>query len=134
MKSQKKNSKWKRVKSGMCDEILFDGHALGINFPIWAALSAAGLLAATVFEEVKPARTEGLLAIPVLFFSIMAAVRREELSVFLAVVFTLLCFGLWVRTLRPGRFLRFGWLDLIVSWILVPVEAMIPGGWRGWCT
>jgi hypothetical protein len=115
---------------GFTVEILFDGHALGINFPIWAALSAAGLLAATVFEEVKPARTEGLLAIPVLFFSIMAAVRREELSVFLAVVFTLLCFGLWVRTLRPGRFLRFGWLDLIVSWILVPVEAMI----RPWRT
>jgi hypothetical protein len=115
---------------GFAVEILFDGHAMGINFPIWAALSAAGLLAATVFEEVKPSRTEGLLAIPILFFSIMAAVRREELSVFLAVVFTLLCFGIWVRTFRPGRFLRFGWLDLIVSWILVPVEAVL----RPWRT
>jgi hypothetical protein len=115
---------------GLAVEILFDGHALGINFPIWAALSAAGLLAATVFEQVKPSRTEGLLAIPVLFFSTMAAVRREELSVFLAVVFTLLCFGIWVRTFRPGRFLRFGWLDLIVAWILVPVEAML----RPWRT
>jgi hypothetical protein len=115
---------------GFAVEILFDGHALGINFPIWAALSAAGLLAAAVFEEAKPARVEGLLAIPIVFFSVMVALRREELSVFLAVVFTLLCFGLWVRAFRPGRFLRFGWLDFIVSWIMVPVEAMI----RPWRT
>jgi hypothetical protein len=115
---------------GFAVEILFDGHALGINFPIWAALCAAGLLAAAVFEEVKPSRREGVLAIPIVFFSVMVALRREELSVFLAVVFTLLCFGLWVRTFRPGRFLRFGWLDLAVSWVMVPVEAMI----RPWRT
>jgi hypothetical protein len=115
---------------GFAVEILFDGHALGINFPIWAALSAAGLLAAAVFEEVKPSRMEGLLAIPIVFFSVMVALRREELSVFLAVVFTLLCFGLWIRTFRPGRFLRFGWLDLIVSWVIVPVEAIL----RPWRT
>lgn len=115
---------------GFAVEILFDGHALGINFPIWAALSVAGLLAATVFEEVKPSRMEGLLAIPILFFSVMAAVRREELSVFLSVVFTLLCFGIWVRTFRHGRFFRFGWLDLLVAWILVPVEAIL----RPWRT
>lgn len=115
---------------GFAFEILFDWHSLGINFPIWASLCAAGLLAAAVFEEVKPSRTEGLLAIPIVFFSVMAAIRQEGLSVFLAVVFTLLCLGLWVRTFLPGRFLRFGWLDLAITWVMVPIEAMV----RPWQT
>ncbi|TFH33834.1 MAG: hypothetical protein E4G99_10755, partial [Anaerolineales bacterium] len=115
---------------GLAFEILFDGHPLGINFPIWAALCVAGLLVAAVFEDVKPSRFESLLAIPIVFFSIMAAVRQEGLSVFLAVVFTLLCLGLWVRTFRPGRFLRFGWLDLAITWVMVPIEALV----RPWRT
>ena len=114
---------------GFAFEILFDGHALGINFPIWASLCAAGLLAAAVFEEVKPSPAEGLLAIPIVFFSVMASVRQEGLSVFLAVVFTLLCLGLWVRTFLPGRFFRFGWLDLLITWVMVPIEAMV-NPWR----
>ena len=115
---------------GLGVEILFYSHPLGINFPIWAALSAAALFITARLEGIQPSRWEWLLVIPILFLSGMAAMRLEPLTVFLSVVGTWMLFALWVRVFRSGRLIDFGWLDFAVAVILPPLEALF----RPWAT
>jgi hypothetical protein len=115
---------------GIGVEILFYSHPLGINFPIWAALSAAALFITACLEGVKPSRWEWLLVIPILFLSGMAAMRLEPLTVFLSVVGTWMLFALWVRVFRAGRLIDFGWLDFAIAVIVPPLEALF----RPWAT
>jgi hypothetical protein len=115
---------------GLGVEILFYSHPLGINFPIWAALSAAALFITARLEGVQPSRWEWLLVIPILFLSAMAAMRLEPLTVFLSVVGTWMLFALWVRVFRTGRFINFGWLDFAIAVIVPPLEALF----RPWAT
>lgn len=110
---------------GLSVEILFDGHALGISFPIWAALCVLTMLGIAVREGVRPTWPETGLAILVLFFSIMTFVRLEPLTVFLDIVLTMALFALWVRTFRDEKLLEFGWLDFGLTLIGVPLEAWI---------
>ena len=118
------------VLLGLAVEILFHGHPLGINFPIWVALSAVALFVTARLEGVKPSRWEWLLVLPILFLSGMAAMRLEPLTVFLSVVGTLMLFALWVRVFRAGRLIDFGWLDFAVAVIAPPLEALF----RPWAT
>ena len=111
-------------------EILFYGHPLGINFPIWAALSVAALFITARLEGIRPSRWENLLVIPILFLSAMAVIRLEPLTVFLSVVGTWMLFALWVRVFRSGRLIDFGWLDFAVALIAPPLEALF----RPWST
>ncbi len=115
---------------GLGVEILFYSHPLGINFPIWAALSAAALFITARLEGVQPSRWEWLLVIPILFLSVMAAMRLEPLTVFLSVVGTWMLFALWVRVFRAGRLIDFGWLDFAAAVIIPPLEALF----RPWAT
>jgi hypothetical protein len=115
---------------GALVEILFDGHPLGINFPVLTWACAGALLLASYLEGVRPSRYELLLAAPILFLSAMAAVRKEPLTTFLNVIGVLMLFALWVRTFRAGRLLNFGWIDFALSLILVPIEAIF----RPWAT
>ncbi len=115
---------------GLGVEILFYSHPLGINFPIWAALSAMALFITARLEGVKPSRWEWLLVIPILFLSAMAAMRLEPLTVFLSVVGTWMLFALWVRVFRSGRLIDFGWLDFAIAVIVPPLEALF----RPWAT
>jgi hypothetical protein len=115
---------------GLGVEILFYSHPLGINFPIWAALSAAALFITARLEGAKPSRWEWLLVIPILFLSGMAAMRLEPLTVFLSVVGTWMLFALWVRVFRAGRLIDFGWLDFAIAVIVPPLEALF----RPWST
>ena len=109
---------------GLGVEILFYSHPLGINFPIWAALCAAALFITARLEGIRPSRWELFLVIPILFLSVMAAIRLEPLTVFLSVVGTLMLFALWVRVFRAGRLIDFGWLDFAVAVIAPPLEAL----------
>ena len=115
---------------GLGVEILFYGHPLGINFPIWAALSAAALFITARLEGIRPSRWELWLVIPILFLSAMAVMRLEPLTVFLSVVGTWMLFALWVRVFRTGRLIDFGWLDFAVAVIAPPLEALL----RPWST
>ena len=110
---------------GVAAEVLFYGHAPGISFPIWAGLSTAALLIGARWEGARPDRSALTFIPAILFFSGMIAVRLEPMTVALSVLSTLLLFGLWVRTLRDGRLLRFGWLDFALAWITVPLEAIM---------
>jgi hypothetical protein len=115
---------------GLAVEILLNGHPLGINFPIWAALCAAALFITARLEGIRPSRWESLLVIPILFLSVMAVIRLEPLTVFLCVIGTFMLFALWVRVFRAGRLIDFGWLDFAVAVIAPPLEALF----RPWAT
>jgi len=110
---------------GLAFEILFYGHPIGISFSIMALLCVAGLLIAARQEKIPFSKENLLLAIPILFFSIMSFLPLEPLTVFLNVVLTLMLFALWVRTFISGRLLDFGWLDFGLALSFVPIEAWI---------
>jgi hypothetical protein len=110
---------------GLSVEILFDGHALGVSFPIWATLCVLTMLGMAAREGVRPTWPEAGLAILILFFSILTFLRLEPLTVFLNIVLTMALFALWVRTFRDERLLDFGWLDFGWTFIIVPLEAWI---------
>jgi hypothetical protein len=110
---------------GLTFEILFYGHAIGISFSIMALLCVGGLLIAAWREKVTFARENLLLAIPILFFSIMSFLRLEPLTVFLNVVLALMLFALWLRTFISGCLLDYGWLDFGLALSFVPIEAWI---------
>ncbi len=115
---------------GAAANVLFYGHAPGISLPIWAALSAGALLIGARWEGVRPDRSALLFIPAILFLASMIAIRLEPLTVALSLLSTLLLFGLWIRTLRDGRLLRFGWLDHGLAWITVPLDLLL----RPWPT
>lgn len=110
---------------GLAFEVLFFGHPLGINFPLWATLSVAALLGAAVWQGVSPSWQGLPLAIPLLFFAWMAWLRAEPLTLVVNVVFTLALFTIWVRAFRDERLIRFGWVDFAVALAWVPLEAWL---------
>ncbi len=110
---------------GLSVEILFDGHALGISFPIWSGSCVLALLVMAAREGVRPTWPETGLMAMILFLSSMVFLRLEPLTVFLDVVLTLALFALWVRTFRDEKLLDFGWLDFGWAFIRIPLEAWI---------
>jgi hypothetical protein len=110
---------------GLGFEILFFGHPIGISFSIMALLCIGALLFAAWREGILFARENLLLVIPILFLSIMTFVRTEPMTVFLNVVLTLMLFALWVRAFRLGGLQNYGWLDVGLALLWVPMEAWI---------
>jgi hypothetical protein len=110
---------------GLSVEVLFDGHALGISFPIWSALCVLTLLGMATREGVRLTWPETGLAILILFFASMTALRLEPLTVFLDIALTMALFAIWIRTFRDEKLFDFGWLDFGWTFIIVPLEAWI---------
>lgn len=110
---------------GLSVEVLFYGHALGISFFLWVSLCAIMLLGAAAMEGLQISRQSQLLLIPILFLSFMVFLRLEPLTVFLNILLTLALLALWVRTFRDQRLFEYGWLDLGLTIIWVPLEAWI---------
>jgi hypothetical protein len=108
---------------GLSVELLFDGHPLGISFPIWAVLCSATLLLMASREGTAPSRSELTLAAGVLFFSVMVYYRMESLTTFLNVILTLILLTFWVRSFHFGRWIDYRWLDFALTPILILVEA-----------
>lgn len=114
---------------GLAVDLLFRRQALGISFAIWCALSATALLLAARWEGIRPHRSGYGLAAAILVLGASVALRLEPLTVTLSVLGSLLLFAWWIRTLIHGRLHRFGWLDLAVASIVVPLE-MLLRPWR----
>ena len=110
---------------GLAVEILFHGYRIGISFPIWAALGIATMLVAARIEGVRPATTTLALIPLILLFAAVAAIRLEPLTVVLSMLATMLLFALVVRALLHGRLHRFGFVDLALTWLTVPLEAIL---------
>jgi hypothetical protein len=110
---------------GLAVEILFYGHQPGISFFLWAGLCVGAALIAARLERVPISASAWLVMIPVLFFAAVVFLRQEPLTVFLSVALTLFLLALMVRVFRFGRLGRFGWVDMAVAFLWVPIEAWI---------
>jgi hypothetical protein len=62
---------------GVCAEVLFDGPALGVSFPLFVVLLLAALLGLGGREGWQRARPNAWLLVPLLFFSGMVFVRAS---------------------------------------------------------
>ena len=82
---------------GWVGDALFYRRPLGINFPLFTALTIATLLWVARRESVSPLRRNLWLIAPALFFALMVAVRQNELLTILNVgaVGALLCLLAW---------------------------------------
>jgi hypothetical protein len=110
---------------GLAVEILFHGHRIGISFPIWAALGIAAILVASRIEGIRPAPSTLALVPVILFFATVVAIRLEPLTVVSSMLATVLLFALMVRALLNGRLHRFGFVDFALTWLTVPLEAVL---------
>lgn len=78
---------------GLVFDYLFYGKALGISFPIYIALTLIGLFIISYYYKITLSKSTFLLIIPLIFFSLMVAVRASGFLIFLnilACVFILL--------------------------------------------
>jgi len=118
------------IALGIAFEVLFYSHPIGISFFLLSTLCGVGLLGASILEGHKPSWRDAFFFVPILFFSFMTYMRAEELTVFLNIVGTLILFALWVRDFKFQRFFDYGFLELGVSLVQVPVESLF----RPWNT
>jgi hypothetical protein len=120
---------------GLAVELLFDGHPLGVSFPLWAGFAVLAAVGCAWFEAVRPSRGSVWLALPILALAAMVALRSEPLTIFLDIVIVLALLALWVRTFRSGRVIDFGWIDGALALAWTPIEACIrPWGVLGAAT
>jgi hypothetical protein len=110
---------------GLLTEILFYGHRPGISFFILAAACVLIAVAAGALERVSISRSAWLAMAGVALFAAATFLRQEPLTVFLCVMLTFFFLTLVVRVFRFGRLGRFGWLDLAVAFLWVPLEAWV---------
>ena len=82
---------------GWVGDALFYGRPLGVNFPLFTALTIGALFWVARHERVSPRGRNLWLIVPTLFFALMVAVRQNELLTILNVLATgaLLCLLAW---------------------------------------
>jgi hypothetical protein len=110
---------------GMLVEILFYGHRPGISFFLWSSACVLVAVVAGGLERTRLSGSAWLAMAGVLVFSGATFLRQEPLTVFLCVMLTLFFLTLVVRVFRFGRLGRFGWVDMAVAFLWVPLEAWI---------
>jgi hypothetical protein len=93
---------------GVCAELLFDGPALGVSFPLFVLLLVGALLAIGGREAWQTARPNRWLLLPILFFSTMVFVRASPLLTLLNVLATCFLVLLLVQFWAAGRVQRLG--------------------------
>lgn len=83
------------------------------------------MLALALLERVRPSLSSLWLALPMLGLGYMVYVRAEPLTTFVNVAASLALGVLWARTFANGQLLRFGLLDLVLSYVGAGFEAML---------
>ncbi|MBI3185431.1 MAG: DUF4173 domain-containing protein [Myxococcales bacterium] len=68
---------WAALGLGLAVEILFDGHRLGVSFPLFVAAGLGALLWVGGRESLQRARPNLWLAGPLLFFAAMVCIRED---------------------------------------------------------
>jgi hypothetical protein len=110
---------------GLLVEILFYGHRPGISFFLWAAACVLAAAAAGGLARVRVSTSAWLAMAGVLVFAGATFFRQEPLTVFLCLVLTIFLLTVVVRAFRFGRLGRYGWVDMAVAFLWVPLEAWI---------
>jgi hypothetical protein len=115
---------------GWAVQFLFYGRPIGISFPIWVALALACLYLWSRREGRTPAKEMALVFVLIVALAALVPLRVEPLTTFSATALTFVLLAILVRGYRPGRLLEWGWFDILVAVVWVPLEAWI----RPWGT
>jgi hypothetical protein len=107
------------VALGFASDYLFWGQYPGINYAIFLTLALGGGFFLLLSSENKPARQTLWLAIIFLFFNGMTFSRKEPLSWFLAVTFSLFPLGILVVTYAKGQWIKYTLFDYLYQFILL---------------
>ncbi len=103
------------VLLGLWANLLFINNPLGLSAPVFAASCVLALLAMATLEQIRPAWHNGWLALPLLYFAAMVAVRADTFSTLLNLGAALLLTGWLVHLFVDGNLLRWGALDYVVQ-------------------
>ncbi len=109
---------------GWAFDFLFWKHAPGISFAIYVALCLGGGFLALLWNGVKPSWKSLLLLVPIAFFAVMSAVRREPMSVFLATILPLALMAVLAVTYLGGRWLQYSLSDYIAKLVGLAVSML----------
>jgi len=108
---------------GLCANVLFVNHPLGLNFPLFTLWTLAALLTLAALERVRPAWRNLWLAAPLIYFAAMTAVRAEPFVTFLNVCTALGLAMLLAHLFASGSLATFGVWDYVTVPMLTSVEA-----------
>jgi hypothetical protein len=96
-------------------DFLFWKKAIGISFLIWVALAVVVLLVLLWREKVRAAPSNIAWAVLALVFALTVCFRKQEFTMFLGVMLSLVCLTALAGTLRTGNawFYRLGdWIEM----------------------
>ena len=116
---------------GWLFDILFWGHAPGINFAIYVVLCLIGGALVLGFNGYKTTWRTLVLLAPILFFAAMTFIRQEPLSMFLAFAYTLGLMGLLAVSYLGGRWAWYSLADYILNALRL-IGSMIASPLRFW--
>ncbi len=108
---------------GLCANVLFVNHPLGLNFPLFTLWTLAALLTLAALERVRPTWRNLWLAAPLIYFAAMTAVRAEPFVTFLNVCTALGLAMLLAHLFASGSLATFGIWDYVTAPMLTSVEA-----------
>ena len=102
---------------GWLFDFLFWKTPMGINFAIYAGLCLLGGLLLLLAEGIRPAGRSLWLVIPILFFSVINFIRREQLTTFLSYTLTLFSLSLFTLTYLGGRWFQYSLTDYFSKYL-----------------
>lgn len=125
------------VGLGFLFDYLFFDQGLGLSFPIYVLLILGGLVLIHRSTGKSLDKSTALLALPILFFSLMISIRANEFLTFLNVIATLALLLFLVRNAAGALLDRYRVIDYINTLFLpfrliTPARQTIGGLWSGW--
>ncbi len=100
---------------GWLFDFLFWKNAPGLNFALFSAACVLAAFALLLTEGLRPRPATLSLLAPFVFFAAVTLFRAEPLTVFLAVLFTLLSMALLAVSYLSGRWILYGLADYFIS-------------------
>jgi hypothetical protein len=115
---------WAVLVLGWLFDFMFWDKVPGISIMIYlTALTVGGFLLAR-FQGIQPVKNIYWLLIPLAFFTMMTAIREEEITVFLNVVASLTILGIMARSFQGGRWWEYRFSDYITGGFMVGLESL----------
>lgn len=110
--------------SGWIFDFLFWEQKVGVNFALFLFVSLALGLTVLLWEGYKPAHPSLWLILPFSFFAVVAFVRREPLTSFLAITFALFSLGLFATNYLGGRWYLYHMSDYLQKLMLLIADLL----------
>lgn len=103
------------IALGIAFDLLFWKKAPGISFPLFCLLCLSAGYFLIRLDGKCPEKVNFLLLLPILFFSLLTALRREPLTIFLGFSFSLFAMAMLSFSYLNGLWPAFGFVDYIAN-------------------